>query len=71
MKPSSDIASISYHEPSQHLTVIFLRGGRMYAYEGIPRDVYAAFITAPSAGKFFHEQIKPNYKGTPIDNAKA
>ncbi|MBN8956392.1 MAG: KTSC domain-containing protein [Rhizobiales bacterium] len=36
--------------------------GRVYAYAGVPRPVYAAFQAAPSKGRFFNAHIRNAYR---------
>jgi len=58
---SSVIAAISYDDSGRRLEVEF-HNGRLYAYFGVPRTAYEALLTADSVGKYFNEEIKPNYR---------
>lgn len=56
---SSDVHSIGYECGT--LYVRFLNGG-LYAYDGVPEDVFEAFLNAPSKGKFVHQRLKGRYR---------
>jgi hypothetical protein len=58
--PSSVIRSTRYDSARRILTVRFV-SGRVYAYAGVPRPVYAAFQVAPSKGRFFNAHIRNVY----------
>ena len=57
---SSNIVSVGYNEVDKILEVEFIRSG-VYKYFDVPKNVYEAFITAPSIGKFLHSKIKGIY----------
>lgn len=57
---STLIQRIALDEDARTLCVAF-RNGRRYVYEGVPRTLYEAFKRAPSAGKFFNEQVKGRF----------
>lgn len=61
---SSLIERIALDEEARTLCVAF-RNGRRYVYEGVPRAIYDAFKHAPSAGKFFNEQVKGHFSCRP------
>jgi hypothetical protein len=50
-----------YDSARRILTVRFV-SGRVYAYAGVPRPVYAAFQVAPSKGRFFNAHIRDRYR---------
>ena len=54
------IESIAYDAASARLVVTF-NGGRIYAYDGVPSEVHAAFEPAQSKGQFFNTEIKDKY----------
>lgn len=54
---SSAIERIEWDDESEELTVTFKSGGD-YVFEGVPEATFAAFCSAPSAGAFYHSQIK-------------
>ena len=57
---SSNIKEIGYDETSKILMVKFHNGG-LYAYDGVPTEVYENFKSAPSIGKFFIAAIKGKF----------
>jgi hypothetical protein len=58
---SSAIYRISHDQDRRELTIVF-RGTGDYVYEGVPRQVYEAFLAAPSKGAFFNRQIRDRYR---------
>lgn len=58
---SSELHSVGYDERENLLEVAFRTGG-IYCYFGVPANVYAALIAAPSKGQFFNTRIKPAYR---------
>lgn len=58
---SSNIARLHYDAETAVLKIEF-RSGKTYSYEDIPYDIFNAFVSAPSAGKFFNTTIKGVYK---------
>jgi hypothetical protein len=58
---SSVIARIAYDEDASILSIWFRETGR-YVYFDVPRAIYDALKTAPSAGRFFNESIKRRYR---------
>ena len=56
---SEAIASLDYH--NRVMTIEFEPGG-VYAYYGVPRAVYDAFLAADSKGRFFHAHILERYR---------
>jgi hypothetical protein len=61
---SSNLASYAYDEASQELTIAFTNGNR-YLYAGVPSTVVDGLVAAPSAGKYFHANIRSSYRATP------
>lgn len=59
---SSSIDGAEYNESSQTLRVLF-RKGPPYTYSGVPRAVWAGFVTATSKGAYFTSTIRPLYAG--------
>lgn len=41
---------------------VALNDGKRYRVEAVGDAVYQQWLTAPSKGRFFHEQIKDNYE---------
>jgi len=61
---SSVISSIAYDNGT--LIVKFVSGG-LYAYSGVPYNIYDKFISAESKGKSFLENIKDRYNYIRLD----
>ena len=59
---SSNIKSIGYNPDNQVLEVEFT-SGTVYQYDDVPPELYADFESAPSVGRFFHQNIKSVYTG--------
>jgi hypothetical protein len=57
---SSNILSAGYDEPSQTLEVEFT-SGMIYQYYNISLALFEAFMTSPSKGQFFNQNIKNAY----------
>lgn len=62
---SSNIARLQYDEEVGKMQVEF-RSGKTYEYDDVPYDIWNAFVSAPSAGKFFNSTIKDVYKGRQV-----
>jgi len=58
---SSLIREVGYDPFMEVLTVNFRNGG-VYEYIEVPEKVYNDLIEAPSAGKFFHVNIKNKFQ---------
>ena len=54
---SSNLASAGYDDESQTLEIEFHSGGT-YQYFDVPRTIYDGLLSADSAGRFFHQQIR-------------
>jgi len=63
---SSNVAEVGYDEKTETLVVKFNKGG-LYAYEGVPRNVYNDLMEAPSIGKFLNSQIIPTFKAIKVN----
>lgn len=57
---SSNLRAAEYDPGSQTLVIDFHRG-RRYAYSGVPVNVYAGLLRAPSHGRYFHQWIRGRY----------
>ena len=57
---SSNLKSATYDAESKALTVHF-RNGNAYRYENVPPKVFQELGLAPSAGKYFHANIRSAY----------
>lgn len=58
---SSNIRGVNYDRDRQVLTVEFTSGSK-YAYKGVGPETYDDFITAPSPGTFFADNVKGIYE---------
>jgi hypothetical protein len=58
--PSTVIEYINYDATTQTLKVHFLSGA-VYAYIGVPQNVYEAFKKYKSKGAFLNKHIKDKY----------
>ncbi len=55
---SEQLAAIG-HDPSREvLAVRFKRGGALYHYSGVTKELHAAFLDAESKGAFFSRHIR-------------
>ncbi|MBA7552008.1 hypothetical protein ES705_44559 [subsurface metagenome] len=57
---SSNIESIGYDAANEVLEVEF-RGGAVYQYSGVPKDVYNELMEAESVGRYLSSHIKGIY----------
>jgi hypothetical protein len=62
MKPfrSTSIAAAGYDGGRKVLRLRYV-GGHIYDYRKVPRDVFDAFLSASSKGRFVNWHIKPRY----------
>jgi hypothetical protein len=58
---STNIAIFAYHAGSRILTVQF-KGGGVYEYYDVPQQVFQAWTTAASAGRYHHRWIRGRYR---------
>ncbi len=58
--PSTAVEHIGYDEAARELHVTFVGGGA-YTYYHVPKQVYAAFRSAASKGRFLNAFIKDRY----------
>ena len=54
---SSNVISVGYDPKSETLEVEFLSGS-IYQYYNVGKNIYEAFMAAPSKGQFLAYQIK-------------
>ncbi len=57
---SSNLRRCAYDPETERLQVEFL-SGQTYAYDGVPASVFQGLLEAPSAGSYFHREIKGVY----------
>jgi hypothetical protein len=69
--PLTDVKStvISGHgyDPATQTMRVRFNGGKMYDYEGVPADKYAAFTGAASLGSFHAKKIKPVHTAKKVE----
>ncbi len=58
---SSNLESVGYDQTTQTMEIEF-RDGSLYQYFDVPQHVYDGLISAPSAGQYFHSQIRGIYR---------
>jgi lysyl-tRNA synthetase class 2 len=66
VKSSEMIKSIGF-EAAENILKLTFTNGVIFTYADVPRKVYEKFTKAESKGKFFHAEIKNNYKGTKLE----
>jgi hypothetical protein len=57
---SSSIAAVGFSAGAHTLEVQFHRGPT-YRYFHVPYQVFAAFLAAPSKGRFFNSYVRPRF----------
>jgi hypothetical protein len=62
---SSNLRSVGYDYQQNLLEIEFISGG-IYQYSGVPNDIYAGLMDAPSHGKFFARYIKNYFPTTKV-----
>jgi len=60
---SSMIAAIGYDEQTEAMTVFWNRGTQT-DYGNVPKEVFEKFVSAPSVGQFYNQNIKGNQNYT-------
>ncbi|HZF44126.1 MAG TPA: KTSC domain-containing protein [Sphingomonadaceae bacterium] len=60
---STAVARVEY-DPAARVLDIWYKGGDRYSYRGVPPEVYAALLAAPSIGAFVTAAVKPRYPFT-------
>jgi hypothetical protein len=63
---STAILAIDHDARTETMKVRFITG-RLYAYAGVPRDEYEAFLAAPSKGEYFNAHIRDHYSYEELD----
>jgi hypothetical protein len=58
---SSNLSSVGYDQENQILEIEFNNGG-VYQYYDVPPRVHNELMNASSHGKYFHRNIKENYR---------
>jgi len=62
---SSNIASIGHDPMTKKMQIIFTNSS-VYQYDDVTKDVFNAFVNAPSVGRYFHQNIRNAYTNTKI-----
>jgi hypothetical protein len=60
---SSNLKEAGFDAQSNVLEIVFSDGGR-YRYAGVPESVYRGLLSASSAGRYFHQEIRDRYPAT-------
>ena len=60
--PSTAVRRIEYDDESRTMSVWFEPAGHRYDYFEVPPDVYWAFKTSGSKGRFFNSRIRNQFK---------
>jgi hypothetical protein len=67
---SSMVHAVGYDRVTRTMEVVFNDGG-VFFYQGVPRSVYAALLTAPSKGHYMRESVLDVYSAIPLARATA
>jgi hypothetical protein len=64
--PSMAIDKIQYDDKTKLLTLVMAYGppknhNEVLMYKGVPKDIFNAFLAAPSKGAFFNKHIRNDY----------
>jgi hypothetical protein len=57
---SSNLRTVGYDPTTRTLEIEF-QDGVIYQYDGVPPDVHAGLMQAPSHGSYFHRNIRDRY----------
>jgi hypothetical protein len=57
---SSAVRSVGY-EKARRILEVEIEGGTIYQYLDVPAREYFALLSADSVGRYYNQQIKPNY----------
>jgi len=58
---STAISSVEYNDETEEMTVTFADGGQSYTHPGVPWEVFDGLVSATSAGRYYHANIKGQY----------
>lgn len=62
---SSNLREVGFDAEANQLEIVFADGGR-YRYSGVPEAVYQGLLRAPSAGRYFNQNIRDVYPNTRV-----
>jgi hypothetical protein len=58
---SANIREVGFDPDTNTLEILFVDWG-LYQYFAVPEAVYRGLLNAPSAGRYFHAEIRGKYK---------
>jgi hypothetical protein len=50
------------HDAASGLLIVWFHSGSAYEYRKVPRRVFRELLDAPSAGRYFHAEIRFTYR---------
>lgn len=59
---SSNISAVDYDTETKELGITFKSSGKRFEYYNVPESVYNGIVSAPSAGKYYHANIRGKYE---------
>lgn len=59
---SSNIGALGYND-RKRIAALRFKSGEIFHFAGVPREVFWAWYTAESKGKFFRAEIQGKYQG--------
>ncbi|WP_394794972.1 KTSC domain-containing protein [Armatimonas sp.] len=62
---SSMLDAVGYDEEAQELEAVFA-SGKVYRYEGVPKEVYEELLASDSKGSFMHSAVIDCYPDYPV-----
>ena len=62
---SSMIQEVGYNPVDSILAVRF-NGGKLFHYEGVPRELYEGVLQSESIGKYFNQHVRGQYGGLQV-----
>lgn len=65
VKGSSAIKAQAY-DPETRTLRVQTHAGKVYEYDSVPMERYAAFTGAASMGHYWNSRIKPNHEGKEV-----
>jgi len=63
---SSNLESVGYDEETKILEIEF-KGGSVYRYYNVPKDIYDELLEAESKGKYFWRNIRNEFNYKKVD----
>lgn len=59
------------YDPATQILVLAFTSGTVYEYAGVPEEVHAGLLAAPSAGRFFGTRIRDRHPTRRLDDLPA